>query len=487
MRRRPIAELAEAAGLELRGRRDICVETIAVDSRAVREGEFFVAVKGPNNDGHRYLEGAYERGCRAFLLSDRALGEAFFEKHDDICAIWCDNTEFGALELAAAYVRELDPIKVGVTGSTGKTSTRSLVGAVLSSRYRTVWTKKNLNTYVGISMTAFSAPEDTEAIVFEMGMDRKNEIYEYCKRIKPDTALITNVGTVHMEFIGSQEGIAREKLKITSFLRAEDFLIYNSDSPFLSDEDIDRLSEGSFRRFSAGEKEGSMLRIGGLEDRGLGGIAFDMELSPEGAALLKEAGRGSFEPCRVRCELPFMGLHNAHNGALAAACGLVYGIDLKQSAAALSGAEIEDKRLTAVRLKGGVTLVDDSYNANPDSVSSAIATMASLEAKRRIVVLARMGELGPAHEESHLRIGKLIADSGMDIAVLIGRDRDLYARGIMDSDRACGINCFPDVESAADFVKSIIREGDAVLVKGSLATNIHTLAEKLREELGQEN
>ena len=140
-----------------------------------------------------------------------------------------------------------------------------------------------------------------------------------------------------------------------------------------------------------------------------------------------------------------------------------------------------------MRLKGGVTLVDDSYNANPDSVSSAIATMASLEAKRRIVVLARMGELGPAHEESHLRIGKLIADSGMDIAVLIGRDRDLYARGIMDSDRACGINCFPDVESAADFVKSIIREGDAVLVKGSLATNIHTLAEKLREELGQEN
>ncbi|MBQ4506114.1 MAG: UDP-N-acetylmuramoyl-tripeptide--D-alanyl-D-alanine ligase [Firmicutes bacterium] len=468
MRYRKLKELASLAGMELLGKQDTEINGIAIDSREASEGQLFVAVKGPSNDGHKYLEGAYAGGCRAFLVSDMAQSRAFFEKHDDVSRIVCGNTEFGAMELAAAYLREVDPLVVGITGSTGKTSTRARVAAVLSEKYRIHTAKKNLNTYLGISMTIFSMDEDTEALVLEMGMDRKNEIYEYCKRIRPDAAVITNVGTVHMEYIGSQEGIAAEKLKITSFFGPENTLVYNCDSPFMDDESIDKLSSGAFKRFPVGEGGGALLKIENAKDLGLEGISFDMILEGESA----------------HCEMPVMGLHNAHNGALAAAIGHLYGISLENAAKALSKASVENKRLTPIRLKGDILLVDDSYNANPDSVASAISTMAAIDAKRRICVLARMGELGPVHKESHLAIGKLIADRGMDIAVLVGPDRELYAEGIMRSEESCSVSSFPDMDSAADFVESLLAPGDAVLVKGSLATGIHELAARLRKELG---
>ncbi len=464
MRKTALSFLAAACGGRIIGREGLEVSDVGIDSRAVGPGFLFVCVKGPNNDGHRYIGQAYERGCRCFLVSDEAAASSALADREDAACVLAPDTQYAFEMMAKAYLDQFDLIKIAVTGSTGKTSTKALVTAVMSAKYRTVCSRKNYNTHLGIAMTCFLADESTEAIVIEMGMDRKNELYDYCRWVRPHAALITNVGVVHMEYIGSREGIAEEKLKITSFLEPSQPLIYNCDSPFLSKEEILKRSSGNFVMLPCGEGGEAELRITDAEDRGMEGIAFTLTYKGESE----------------RFELPFLGLHNAHNGALAAAAGLWYGISLKEAAEAMPKAEIEGKRLQIVPI-GGATLIDDSYNANPDSMASAMRTLANLAAERRVAVISDMRELGDAEEESHVAIGRLAADLGVDMMLAIGGNRDYYARGAALSEKPLKVMCFETAEEAKGPLFSLIKPGDAVLVKGSLSTNICLLAEELRK------
>ncbi len=467
MRSTELKFLAEACGGELRGRQDTIVTGVGIDSRSVGEGDLFVCVKGPSNDGHRYIGQAYERGCRCFLVSDEEEAEAQLKDREDWALVLAEDSQYAFEMMAGAYVDQFDLIRIGVTGSTGKTSTKALCAAVMSAKYRTVCSKKNYNTHLGIAMTCFLADETTEALIIEMGMDRKDELYDYCKWVRPHAALITNVGVVHMEYIGSREGIAEEKLKITSFLKPCQPLIYNCDSPFLSREEILKRSSGNFRMIPVGEGEEALVRISDVEDRGMEGISF--VLTADGVS--------------QTFELPFLGLHNAHNGALAAALGLEYGISLSEAAEAMPKAEIEAKRLQVFHI-GGAVLIDDSYNANPDSMASAMRTLASVRAERRIAVISDMRELGDAMNESHIGIGKLAADLGIDAMIAIGSMRAYYAEGSRLSEKPVRFMSFETAEEAKDLLFSMIKPGDAVLVKGSLSTGIHLLAEELKKKYG---
>ena len=468
MRTTKLSFLADACEGRLFGAAGAEVSDVKIDSREVFPGCLFVAVKGPNNDGHRYLSQAYEKGCRCFLVSDGKAAEDAFQCKDDASWVLTDDTQYAFEMMAKAYMDQFDLIKIGVTGSTGKTSTKALVAAVMSARFNTVCSRKNYNTHLGIAMTCFLADEDTQAIVIEMGMDRKDELYDYCKWVRPHAAVITNVGVVHMEYIGSREGIAEEKLKITSFLEPDQPLIYNCDSPFLSREEILKRSSGRFRMVPCGEVDEAVVKISGAEDLGASGIRFDL----------------SYEGKEQRFELPFLGLHNAHNGALAAAVGLQFGISLEEAAKAMPKAMIEGQRLEIVPI-GEATLIDDSYNANPDSMASAMRTLARLDAKRRIAVIADMRELGDAAVECHVGIGKLASELGIDILLAIGSFRGYYAEGCRGSEKP-QVNCFETWEEAEEHLLPLIASGDAILVKGSLSTGIHCLAERLREKYSRQ-
>lgn len=467
MRSTDLKFLAEACGGELRGRQDMKITGVGIDSREVGEGDLFVCVKGPSNDGHKYIGQAYERGCRCFLVDNEEAAKARLKGLDDCAWVLAKDSQYAFEMMAKAYMDQFDLIKIGVTGSTGKTSTKALCAAVMSAKYRTACSKKNYNTHLGIAMTCFLADETTEALIIEMGMDRKDELYDYCKWVKPHAALITNVGVVHMEYIGSREGIAEEKLKITSFLKPDQPLIYNCDSPFLSREEILKRSSGNFRMIPCGEGAEAQVKISEIRDRGMEGISFVLTADGVSQAF----------------ELPFLGLHNAHNGALAAALGLEYGISLSEAAKAMPGAEIEAKRLQVFPI-GGAVLIDDSYNANPDSMASAMRTLASVKAERRIAVISDMRELGDAMNESHIGIGKLAADLGIDVMMAIGSMRAYYAEGTRLSVKPVRFMGFETADEAKDLLFAMIKPGDAVLVKGSLSTGIHLLAEELKKKYG---
>lgn len=468
MRETSVKFLADACSGKLYGDAGLMVSGVKIDSRQAAAGDLFVAVKGPNNDGHNYMGSAYEQGCRVFLVSDQAAAEAFFASHPDAALVLVDNTEYGFEMMAKGYIDQFDLIKVAITGSTGKTSTKALTAAVMSAKYRTVCSQKNYNTHLGIAMTCFLADETTEAIVIEMGMDRKDELYDYCKWVRPHAALITNVGVVHMEYIGSREGIAEEKLKITSFLQPDQPLIYNCDSPFLSKEEILKRSSGNFRMVPAGEGSEAQVLITNAREEGMAGISFD--LTADGIT--------------QHFALPVLGLHNAHNGALAAAMGLQFGISLEMSAEAMPKASLEGKRLEISSI-GKASLIDDSYNANPDSMASAMRTLAALPAKRRIAVISQMRELGDAEEESHVMIGKLACDLGISFIIAIGAGREYYAEGVGESSGSSAFISFEDADSAMEVLPDMIKDGDLVLIKGSFSTGIYKLAAALKDRFAE--
>ncbi len=457
--------LAEACGGKLLGAEGLFASDVRIDSRECRPGSMFVAVIGDVNDGHRFLEGAYGLGARIFLVSEEEPAKALMKAHSDACCILVPDTGKAFADMALAYINQWKPIRIGITGSTGKTSTKALTKAVMSAKYNTVCSERNYNTHLGICMTCFLAGPDVEAVVFEMGMDRKNELFEYTSWLRPEIVMITNVGVVHMENIGSREGVAIEKLKITSHLEAGQPLLYNCDSPFLNEKDIRRLAPGNFPIYAVGEGPEARLKLSNIVDKGLDGIEFDLD--------------------DQHFVLPFPGAHNAHNAALAAACGLHYGISLEEAAEALPSAEIEHKRMDVYRGRG-ITLIDASYNANPDSMASAVKTLAKSEGRRRIAVISDMRELGSASDDSHLAIGKLCADEGIDMLVAIGDNRALYVMGSRMGSSSVSAMCFANTGEALESVPGLLKEGDTVLVKGSLSTEIYKLADKIRELLVSE-
>ena len=457
--------LANACGARLTGCPGLTVSDVKIDSREAKAGDLFVAVKGPNNDGHRYMESAYAQGCRCFLVSDGDAANALVKAHPDACCALTDDTQYAFELMAKGYIDRFDLIKIAVTGSTGKTSTKALTAAVMSAKYRTVCSRKNYNTHLGIAMTCFLADETTECLVLEMGMDRHNELHDYCEWARPDAALITNVGVVHMEYIGSREGIAIEKLKVADFFDGSQPLVCNCDSPFLSREEIARLSSGKFRLVMAGEGPEAEIKISDITGGGLEGTGFTL----------------SCGEVSQRFELPFPGKHNAHNGALAAAMGLQFGISLEKAAKAMPKADLEGKRLEICRLAGAV-LVDSSYNANPDSMASAIRTLADIPAERKIAVVADMRELGDATEESHVEIGRLASELGIDTMLAIGPNRAYYAEGTRLGPNPVTFMSFEKAEDAESTVRALLKPGAAMLIKGSLSTNVHCLAEKIRAE-----
>jgi UDP-N-acetylmuramoyl-tripeptide--D-alanyl-D-alanine ligase len=444
MRRCTLAEVAQLAGGRLiQGDPGLPVDRLHTDTRTLAAGDCFVALHGDRFDGHEFVREVRHRGAVAALVSKPTQ----FELPADLGLVEVPDT-LGALQRFAATYRSLLPVRtIGVTGSSGKTSTKEFIAAVLRTRFRTKATEGNLNNHIGVPLTLIRLDEDDEYGVVEMGMNHPGEIAPLAKMTAPSIGVISSIGPAHIEFFSGQAAIAEEKASLLAALPDDGVAVLNGD-----DEWSRRIALPSgVRVVWTGQGADSAWR------------ADDLRITDEGLVFTLRHGA---ESAAVR--LPFFNRVMAANALLAAAVGAECGLGLSEIAAGLESARLPGARMQLVKARGA-SIINDAYNANPSSMRAALVALKEFPgAARRLAVLGSMGELGQHAPELHRAVGEFAAGQAVDLLMAVGPYAESCRTGALDA----GMNpdhvlLARDVAEATDLLLARLREGDAVLVKGS--------------------
>src|SRR5881394_2830440 len=437
----PIEKIAEFAGsAAFAGDGKIFVDKVSTDSRTLKRGELFVALRGENFDGHNFVESAAKAGAAGAIVESNWNGKV----PENFALIRAKDTLHAYQQLAGNYRKSLSLKVLAITGSNGKTSTKDFAAAVLAHRFRVTKTQGNFNNHVGLPRTMLDATSRDEVAVWEIGMNHPGEVAMLAKLAAPDAAIITNIGVAHIEFMGSREAIANEKGALAEAVEPHGTLILNADDPF---------SEGIAERTNAhvifaGTKEGTVRAI-------------DIQQSADGSEFTILEGAH-----QCHAQLPVPGLHMVQNALLAVAAGRAFGLSLEESAGGLASAPLTKARLQIKEING-VQFLDDSYNANPDSMKAALQTLVELDTDgKRIAVLGEMRELGKETERGHEEVGEAAAAFGIDQLIGIGE----MGATIAQAAEKAGLGKSSIVGStseAADLLIDIAAPGDLVLIKGS--------------------
>ncbi|MDP0490650.1 MAG: UDP-N-acetylmuramoyl-tripeptide--D-alanyl-D-alanine ligase [Verrucomicrobiota bacterium JB023] len=419
---------------------DRVVSGVCTDNRKVAGGELFVALKGERFDAHAFAQSALEAGAAGVFVENTECTESAEG------TILVGNTLTALQRLARWWRAELGLPVIGLTGSNGKTSTKDFTKAVVGTRYRIRATVGNLNNHIGVPLSVLSLEEGDEVGIFEMGMNHPGEIAPLCEIAKPHIGIITNIGTAHIEYMGSRDAIAEEKGALARSLPEVGTLLV----PVSCDYMPYLVERTRAQVVGVGNGRGD-VRAEEI-DGSSGTMSFQLVFEGEGKAQvhLKVAGR-----------------HMVTNALLAAAAGRALGIGVEDAAKGLTEAVLTSGRLRAFQAEG-VKVFDDTYNANPDSMRAGLETLAEAsvgEGGRRFAVLGRMAELGEHAEREHKALGESVA--GMGIGLLaVGEGAEGIAEG------AGGNFYFAEKEQAAKWLSENLKEGDAVLFKGSRAAAI---------------
>jgi UDP-N-acetylmuramoyl-tripeptide--D-alanyl-D-alanine ligase len=443
-----------SGGLLLQGTPAETVSALSTDTRSLKGGELFVALKGEKFDAHEFLEQALKAPAplAGMLLHDLPLETESFGG----AIVRVKDTLAGLQHLARNYRRSLGIPIVGITGSSGKTSTKDLVRAVLAQRWRVVATKGNLNNHIGVPLTLLSMDATTEAGVVEMGMNHSGEIEVLAEIAAPDGAIITNIGVAHIENLGSREAIALEKGMLAEAIEPGGWVVLPAQDDFTDSIRARCRAEVLTGGVEAGDVQARHLEIG------WDGVKFDLSFGGES----------------VPAFIPVPAEHMVRNATLAAAAGLRMGLSLSEAAAGLSQIELTGGRLQR-KTVAGIAFIDDSYNANPESVKAALRTLRQLPvAGRRIAVLGRMAELGDHAVEQHVLTGRSAAENGIDILVGIGEEGAQLASGAAG---AVETHVFADQAQVAAFLREHAAGEDLVLLKGSRSARMETVLSYLNE------
>lgn len=436
-------QLATILGAPLAaGRGDVVVSGgVCTDTRTLTPDSLFVALRGENLDGDRFAAKALAAGAVVALVQswhgEPPAGTAVIVVPDTLLALQ---------RLAVWWRKQLDLPVVAITGSNGKTSTKDFTAAVLARKYKVSATVGNLNNHIGLPLTVLATTPSHTAAVWEMGMNHAGEIAPLCEIARPKYGVITNIGTAHIEFLGSREGIAEEKGMLGRALPSDGYLFLPTDCDF-----TDYLRKRSRATLvTAGHGRGQVRS----ENTRFGADSTSFSLLIDGQA-------------PVEVTIPVVGRHMAANALLAAAVGWKLGISPQEIAAGLAEVALTSGRLGRYDCDG-VTVIDDTYNANPESMAAAIETLAATPIRsgaRRIIVLGRMGELGPHAPAAHLRTGSLAASRQL-IVVAVGEGSEGIAEGANDAPH------FPDLDAAAAWLTDEVKPGDVVLFKGSRSAKV---------------
>jgi len=367
-----------------------------------------------------------------------------------------EDTQTALITLAVFALDEMKTIKIGVTGSVGKTSTKDMVYAVCSQQYKTGKTQANLNTNIGISMCILDFEPDTKVAVLEMGTDHPGEIDQVVRVFKPHIGLITNIGQSHLENFGTREAIYHAKMEIANYFTSDDLLIIQQGQDFLRKEQI----ESSYRIQSVGTEETNDFVVSGIVITNNLGTEFDLAYQGESAHF----------------NLPVLGIHHAMNAAHAVAVGVEVGIPLADAARGLCGLQLTAGRLDVKSEKGLMdsVIIDDAYNASPDSMRSGIKTLLSMEGPRKVAILGDMFELGEQTREYHREIGKFASNAGVDLILGVG---DL-AKDLVEAagPKAKHFETKQDLISA---LPQLIHQNDVILIKASRGMALEEVVEYL--------
>lgn len=432
-------------GSLLRGVPSAIVDCVSTDTRSLPEGALFVALSGDNFDAHDFLENAVEAGASALLVSQ-------LTKYTEDCpaaVIHVENSLKALQELAFHYRRSLPDLRVvGVTGSNGKTSTKDFLRAVLGDGGNVSATLGNLNNHIGLPLTMLRAEEHHRAAVWEMGMSNPGEIERLAEIAGPDVAVVTHIGTAHIEFMKSREAIAEEKGMLVEAIGKDGLVVLHADDDYSA-----LLAERSAARVVTAGIDSGDVRAENVRPSEQG-IRFDLIAGNE----------------RAEVGMPVAGRHMVVNALLAAAVAIDFGRNVADIAEALANVELTGGRLQR-RSIGGLSFLDDSYNANPDSMRAALETLAEIDCPgRHIAVLGRMAELGDLEKREHRALGAAAVDAGVGVVIGVGEAGEMIvegARGHSAAEAVSAIEHASDQAAAAAYLKSHADRDDVVLVKGS--------------------
>ena len=429
--------------------------TIGTDSRAMKPGTVFWALRGENFDGHAFVEQAFQTGGEAAVVEKEWLDQ---RGRPARVYIPVGNTQEALTALASSYAARFRIPKVAITGSNGKTTTKEMIAAVLRRAGKVLATEGNFNNHVGLPLTLFGLRSQHRYAVLEMGMSNPGEIAALSRTARPGLAVVTNIGLAHLETMGSREAIRDEKLSIIAgFPEGRGTLFLNVDDPML----CDFRPPAKVRVVTFGIERGTVRPT-------------DLRLGPDGCATFR-IGRTAF-----RLTIP--GLHNVYNALAAVAVGLHLRVPKSEIAAALSAVAPPKFRMQ-VRRFHGLTVIDDCYNANPTSVRAALTTLASQETRgRRVAILGDMLELGREAGRLHTEIGHYLAEMGVDELFTFGE----LSRHINQGARSKGMprrsaHHYADFDLMMADLAGLLAPGDTLLVKGSRGMRLERVAETLKQ------
>ena len=436
-------QLAAILGVPLAaGSGDLMVTAgVSTDTRKLTPGAAFFALRGENFNADLFARKALEAGASVAVV-----GEWQGEAPPNTSVIVVPDTLLALQRLAVWWRKQLDIPVVAVTGSNGKTSTKDFTSSVLSRAFNVSATRGNLNNHIGVPLSVLATTPEHTAAIWEMGMNHSGEIAPLCEIARPKFGVITNIGTAHIEFLKTREAIAEEKGMLARSLPADGILF------------LPAICE--FRDYLRQRSRAAMIAVG--NGRGLV-RAENLRFESDGTSFtLVIEGE---EPAEVT--LPVPGRHMVTNALLAAGVGWKLGISPAEIAAGLSNSVLTGGRLGRYDYQGA-TVIDDTYNANPESMAAAIETLADTPVSngaRRIIVLGRMGELGPHAPAAHLRTGALAAERHLTV-IAVGEGSEGIAKGAKDAPH------FPDLDLAAKWLAREVKPGDVVLFKGSRAATV---------------
>lgn len=433
--------------------------SVDFDTRKLVKGSLFIPLIG-NNDGHNFILKAIENGAGASLWS-KTLKEVPLEVANDFPIIQVKDTLKALQDLAKYYLAKVDPKVVGITGSNGKTTTKDMTDAVLSSQYRVHKTQGNFNNHIGLPITILEMPVDTEVVILEMGMSRAGEIKVLSDLAEPDVAIITMIGESHIEFFGSRDGIADAKMEISSGLKENGVLIYPGEEPLLQ-ERVAFLAGKQLKTFgSSPENDFYPLQI----DAQMNQTSFITNKKPD-----------------LTVSLPVLGTYNVNNALAALMAGMILGVSIEKAAPKLAQFQLTKNRTEWLNGLNQSSILNDAYNANPTAMRAVLDNFSTFtNTGKKIVVLGDMLELGEHSAELHLSIKDSLNPAQVEKVILYGEQMTILYEALKETFAEENIFHFTgDKKPLIQFVKNQVEPGDYVLLKSSLGTDLLSVVRALQ-------
>ena len=436
------------------------VTGVSTDSRSIKPGELFFALRGERFDGHHFVAEALQRGGQGAVVDQKCHGIA-----DETIAIVQVADTLQALGDLANLWRRQHPIPlIAIVGSNGKTTTKEMVAGILERKDTVLKNPGNLNNLIGLPLSLLKMNSKDRAAVLEMGMNRTGEILRLTQIAEPDVGMLTNIGPVHLEGVGSIEGVMKAKGELLEGMEGHGRLIFNADDPRVVD-----LSTGfKGEKTSFGIKNPADWMATDIYTREDGGVSFQLT-GPLG---------------EITITLKLLGEHQVYNALAAAVATAHLGVGLTLIKEGLEAFQPPPMRMELMTLKNGITIINDAYNANPPSMESALRTLAEVAKGRKIAVLGDMWELGEFAQQAHQELGRQVKEYGIDLLFLLGQFAPHVAHGAREAGMPPEAICIGEDHHAVSIrLARQLHKGDWVLVKGSRIMNMETVIRGLGDAL----